>query len=389
MPLSLQSQSIAFPPGDADLLTTRIELELVGELAAAAEQMQISYEDDNYSDRVGWQEVVVSAENIQLVSSTAATEDVSDALTNYPDDATNMNVSSAQLTVARAAGESVSVAAQEVEEPPFWETDRFAELINEQLNNPMSVFFVLLAALGYGAAHALTPGHGKTIVAAYLVGSRGTTKHALFLGLTTTITHTAGVFFLGFLTLFASRYILPEQISQWLGVLSGLLVIGIGWTMLRMRITGRDPLMAAVDTDHAHDFSDGGLVHSHGGGPAHSHEMPNSVSWKSLLALGVSGGLIPCPSALVLMLAAIGLNRVGLGLILIIVFSTGLAGVLTLIGILWVKGREWMERSEGGFMSRLTQGAFFGRILPAASAAFIILVGVVITYRAVVEAGVL
>ena len=209
----------------------------------------------------------------------------------------------------------------------------------------------------------MSPGHGKTLVAAYLVGTQGTAEHALFLGLATTITHTAGVFALGFITLALSQFILPEQLYPWLSAASGLLVVCIGLSLARRRLrpgrsqstilcmTMTTAMTTAISHDHSHDH---GHDHTHDHG--HSHLPPGAggkpVTWRGLLALGVSGGLLPCPSALVLMLGAISLNRIGFGLLLIVAFSLGLAGVLTMFGIVLVHAGKWFERiPEGGQVS--------------------------------------
>ncbi|MCO5183631.1 MAG: high-affinity nickel-transporter [Anaerolineae bacterium] len=402
---TLQDNAISFPEGDGGLLTTRIELSFTAPLAAAAAPWSVEFNDNNFSDRLGWQEVVIAAgSDIVLLDSTAPTEDLTDELRNYPSDAMLENTdaeftfeplgmsNATQSVTVSALGDSssgISLTGQE---------DRFAELINEQLTSPLSILLVALLALGWGAAHAFTPGHGKTLVAAYLVGSRGTVSHALFLGLTTTVTHTLGVFALGFITLFLSRYILPEQLFPWLGVASGLLVIGIGWQLMRGRFASavRPEKVAIAGHDHTEvEFIEGeGFMHSHGGSAAHSH-MPmtsdSGISWGSLFALGVSGGLIPCPSALVLMLSAIALERVGYGMVLIVIFSIGLAGVLTGIGILWVKARDIVERysSEDSIFARYPIFGHAVRFLPAFSAAFITIIGIIITFQAIMQTGII
>ena len=171
----------------------------------------------------------------------------------------------------------------------------------------------IAVAFGLGAMHAMSPGHGKTIVAAYLVGSRGTFKHAMFLGAMVTFTHTASVFLLGFVTLFLSKYVLPEKLFPILGAISGLSIVWVG-TMLffrRLRARGhasRSLTCITIDHDHAH-----GHVHDHGDGHSHSHVPEGEITMGSLIALGASGGLVPCPSALVVLLSAISLGRVGLG----------------------------------------------------------------------------
>src|SRR3954453_82625 len=131
--------------------------------------------------------------------------------------------------------------------------DEFANLIASKQLTPAVIALALLLALLLGAGHALTPGHGKTIVAAYLVGARGTAKHAIFLGITTTVTHTAGVFAIGFVTLWISNYILPEQLYPWLEFISGLLVVGIGLVLFRGRLKSLLRRQTTDDRSHDHD----------------------------------------------------------------------------------------------------------------------------------------
>ena len=236
----------------------------------------------------------------------------------------------------------------------------------------------ILGAVIWGAAHALTPGHGKTIVAAYLIGARSTAWHALYLGLTVTITHTFGIFVLGLIALFASRYVVPEQLYPWLSAVSGLIVVGMGAWMLWQRAR---PLLASDHCDHSHHHHHGHDHHhdydddqDHG----HSHLPPGTkgevVTWKSLLALGISGGILPCPSALVLLLAAVSLNRIGFGIVLVLAFSLGLAGVLTAVGLLFVKGSR--------ILRRLPRFDVWVRVLPVASALIILVLGIGLTLEA-------
>ena len=208
---------------------------------------------------------------------------------------------------------------------------------------PGFLLIALLVAFFWGAAHALTPGHGKALVGAYLVGSRGTAGQAVLLGLTVTVTHTLGVYLLGAAALLAAGSLDRERLYPWLALASGLGVTGIGLLLVRdlFRQTRHD-----VTDGHAH--SHGGISHSHGGIP-HSHGSPAGdgarPGWRRLVALGVSGGLLPCPSALVLMLGAIAVGRIGFGLALVAAFSLGLAGVLTAVGLLFLKGAGWLGQS--------------------------------------------
>ncbi|MBC8078093.1 MAG: sulfite exporter TauE/SafE family protein, partial [Chloroflexales bacterium] len=256
-------------------------------------------------------------------------------------------------------------------------------LIALPVSGPAALLLTLLVAFGLGAMHALAPGHGKTVVAAYLVGSRGTALHALFLGITTTITHTVGVFALGLVTLFVSRYILPEQLYPWLGVLSGAFVVIIGVALF----TGRLSLLHGHSHTHDHTadglHSHGGFTHAHAGAAAtkRAARPQGPLGWGSLLMLGISGGLLPCPSALVVLLSAIALGRVGFGLLLILCFSLGLASVLTAIGIALVHA--------GRLFDRVPVNGRLLRVLPVASALVVTIIGLGITLQALVQTGLL
>jgi ABC-type nickel/cobalt efflux system permease component RcnA len=298
-------------------------------------------------------------------------------------------------------------------------------ILLEEITFP-TLLLALAVAFVWGAIHAMTPGHGKTIVGAYLVGSRGTIKHALYLGLTTTITHTLGVFALGLITLFAAEYVVPEILYPWMSLLSGLFVVGIGVNLLRSRFkssgialptirtnAAKHPLSPVFQQPHAegighqhkyvlnasashehlhihehghphvhrHDDHEHRHGHNH---PDHSHLPPGAdgspVTWRSLLALGVSGGLVPCPSALVVLLGAIALNRIGLGLVLVLAFSLGLAGVLTAIGMLFIHAGRLFERFP-------SQGRVI-RFLPVLSALFVSVIGAAIVLKALGEIGI-
>ena len=238
-------------------------------------------------------------------------------------------------------------------------TDALTRLLHQQQITPWMIVAAIGIAFVLGAAHALTPGHGKTIVAAYLVGSRGTLKHAAFLGAMVTFTHTMSVFLLGLATLFLFQYVVPQKVTQVLGAISGLSIVMIGGWMLYKRLRGTGHVHAHTHDhahphdheqhphDHSHDHPHTHEhAHSHGNSHPHSHgdgghtHMPEEVSWSGLVALGASGGLVPCESALVLLLTAIALRRVGLGLLLLVSFSLGLALVLMAIGILVIYAKN-------------------------------------------------
>jgi ABC-type nickel/cobalt efflux system permease component RcnA len=254
----------------------------------------------------------------------------------------------------------------------------------------------IAGALLWGAIHSLSPGHGKTIVGAYLVGERATAKHAIFLAATTTITHTIGVFALGAITLFAARYILPETLYPWLSLISGLMVVSIGLNLLINRL--KHPTHAhphGHSHPHPHEHSHNHPhphPHEHTHPPIHPHPHPHEhthlppgtdgspVTWRSLLTLGISGGLVPCPAALVLLLSAIALGNVVWGMVLVLAFSLGLAGVLTALGLILVCAKQLFKQVP-------TQMRI-PRILPALSAVGITLIGFGISTKALWQIGV-
>ena len=337
-------EALAHPPGAGGLRTTRLEVVLAGpKLDGSA---RLAYHDSNYADRIGWKEIVVGAR----------TPSRSDELRAYPKDmlSSPLNVTSVAAEVAPGRGPEVPPALSRgkvLQAPDRIADSGFASLVGRSHLSLLVILASLAAALFWGAAHALSPGHGKTIVTAYLVGQRGTPRHAALLGLIVTITHTIGVFGLGLVTLALSQFIVPDRLYPWLNLLSGLLVVGIGASVLRARWRH--------SKHHGH----------------HHHHGEEGTSFRSLLAVGVSGGLLPCPSALVVLLAAISLHRVAFGLLLILAFSAGLALTITGIGLAAVLARSTFRRVS--FEGRLV------RLLPAASALVILAAGLAMTLRAV------
>ena len=267
----------------------------------------------------------------------------------------------------------------------------FTELIATQ---KMGIGIALLAALiaaGLGALHALEPGHGKTIVAAYLVGAKGTARHAFLLGIIVTITHTAGVYLLGAVTLYAQKYILPEKIYPFLGVLSGILIAGMGFYLFLQRYIGGDLSHSHTNRPGTHNHL--GLFYSGQPTVAPTNEaLPegewtaqkssSSIPTRQLLVLGITGGIVPCPAALVVLLSALALHRVLLGLFLIAAFSSGLALVLIAMGITAVYAGRVMSRFR-------TEGPLIQRWLPLTSAVMISALGCVIAVRGLMAAGIL
>ena len=276
-----------------------------------------------------------------------------------------------------------------------------------RVSDPSAGF--LAAALGVaflaGAAHALTPGHGKAIVAAYLAGSRGTVWDAVYLGSVVTVTHTATVFILGLVTLYATQHFLMEEIYAWLSVSSGLLIVGIGVWLFRAR--WRSFRSGETDDGHSHSHSHGPLgshthVHPHNDGseepddhhphehshshhhsnePAHTHDRGPAAGRGSLLSLGISGGLVPCPEALAVLLISFTINRLVFGLIILVAFSLGLAAVLIAIGVAMVLA--------GPALGRFSKDGPLIRALPVGSAVIVTMLGLGILYKAASDTGLL
>ncbi len=386
--LLVESVELAFPPGQASLPTLRLVVHYTSQ-QTPGRVAEITLQNRNFADRLGWREIVVAPqEGVKLLDVDAPQHEISQQLTAYPQELLTLPPDMRQTafrialsTTPAASRPHAAVAPGSAAIAPAGRAvDAFADLVAQVEDTPWAVALALLAATGWGALHALSPGHGKTIVAAYLVGTRGTVRHAMLLGLTTTLTHTIGVFALGFVTLALSRFILPEQLYPWLSAASGLLVALIGAGLVRDRLRRRGHQHSEAHP-HTHPHSpDHHLAHSHThDGHSHSHLPPATITWRGLLMLGVSGGLAPCPSALVLMLGAISLNRVGFGLLLIVMFSLGLAGVLTAIGVAMVHAGRWV--------ARLPESGRLLTLAPVASAIFIVGAGLLITVRALAQTG--
>ncbi|MDO9300098.1 MAG: hypothetical protein Q7T89_01895 [Anaerolineales bacterium] len=258
--------------------------------------------------------------------------------------------------------------------------------------------FALGISLALGALHALTPGHGKTVVAAYLVGSRGTAWHAVVLGSVVTLTHTGSVFLLGIVTLAASQYIMPTRIIPALEILSGVMIILLGGALLFPRLRewrvnrqreGLRPSPAEIEMEDGkkrlvinQTIEDNEPSHKHDGTIPRMPQVGNplaALSWRSLITLGISGGLVPCPDAIAILLVAIAINKIFLGLALIISFSIGLAVILIVIGLLMVNGGRLFARMN--FLSRLAP------FMPVVSAGVVLLLGFGLTYGAVARLG--
>jgi len=433
--LSTLDSSLSFPAGEGGIDTQRVEIDFSGAVPNAS-MYSLEYHDNNYTDRIGWREIVVRAlDGVRIASSTAPSQDVSNELRAYPlEDSLvpppNTTGASASYRIAPgaiAAAETTTLTEQEqaVHGNPDSPLVRYSGLIAKDRLSASVVIFALLAAVGFGALHALSPGHGKTIVAAYLVGSGGTWRHALLLALTVTVTHTSSVYALGFVALYLSHYVVPEELYPWLSIGSGALIAAMGlglllarlrtselltdamtWLRLRPRLAiasengamvlpASGNVQKAPGHDHPHDHD--AAVHAHGIGPAHSHVLPGQngekVSWRGLIGLGIFGGLLPCPSAIVVMLSAIALHRIAFGMLLIVAFSVGLAGVLTGLGFALVFAGAISRRlplvalAQTRFASMGNVASFAVRAFPVAAASAVFGAGMFVLLRALAQQG--
>ena len=257
-------------------------------------------------------------------------------------------------------------------------TERLKAFIRRPLSLKLVIVALIVSAV-LGGLHALTPGHGKAVVAAYLVGSKGRVREAIFLGLVVTLTHTFSVIALGLVTLFASQYILPQHIAPWLSVASGFLIAILGTWLLGRNLNQYYHRKNAHSHDHEHPPHDHNHHnhdhehHHHGHSHTHSHVPERPGLW-GLLSLGVSGGIVPCVDALVGLLFAISMNRIVWGLVIICAFSIGLASVLVAIGVMMVLAKPLIERFTG-------EGVWLQR-LPILSSVVVIILGTVLMFKA-------
>lgn len=430
-PLALRviEQEALFPPGAGELPTLKLSFlyrALLPQSGVPSSLRRLRYQDENFPGRTGWKEIIAIPESgIAFQQSSVPATDRSQQLSHYPTDLQQsppqvLDAHVVFVSAATADGETIASLApqagditavprqpnqQEISPPGM------ASLMAPEHLSLRVILMALAVAMGLGAFHALEPGHGKTVVAAYLVGARGTAQHALWLGLIVTATHTAGVYLLGTVTLFASAYIVPEQLYPWLSAASGLLITGLGIYLFWQRYVGTNGTYThshdhVYGHSHAHTHAHEHVfahahAHPHTSGHHHAdhehhashdhptsthhhhgHAHPASVTFRQLLTLGVTGGIVPCPAALVVLLSAVALQRINFGLLLIVAFSAGLAAVLIAIGLLMVYARRFMSHFQG-------EGHLITRWLPLTSAALITVFGVVMIGQALVSAGIL
>ena len=371
VPLDVVSSSMRFRPGQGGLDILRLEATFAGPVASAGE---LAFADANFADRIGWAEVTAAgADGTAVAGSSVPARSVSNALLSYPQDLLSSPLDVHEATLSFHPGTSVPAAAS-TEAPasearPDVTGGAFAGLVGR--TGPF-MLVALLLAFAFGALHALGPGHGKTLMAAYLVGAGGRARHAVAVGGSVAVMHTASVLALGFVVLTVTEVFAPERVYPWLGLASGLIAFGLGASLLVARLGSWSG--GRSDPEHHHPHERGSIAQH---GLAHPHPVRSRpLSRKSLTALAVAGGMLPSPTALVVLLAAVALDRIAYGLALIGAFSIGLATALVVVGLIALRARDVVA----GRMSGRT-----ARLVPVLSAASIALLGLVLTFRGFVQ----
>ena len=483
LPFAVTASSFELVDGAAGLATSRLECDLEAEVDLT-QPLAVEFTDRFESNRVGWREITAVGDGVQINDSPVPTASTTDSLRVYPVDLLSspldvrevsfrLSPGSADVSTAPAvASSSEDGGGRSLAEggPLAGLVDRvtgvFDDLIGRRdLTLGVGLIAVLLAIV-LGASHALLPGHGKTVMAAYIAGRQGTARDAVVVGATVTATHTGGVLLLG-LALTVSSALAGETVLAWLGVMSGLLIAGLGGSLLIGTARHRPSSLHHGHSHGGHSHSHGGHSHSHGGsglggrGHTHSHgpqpghdhdglhgsrrrrlvlqvhprsssnaggtanalltapaastlalatrgrvatssrvtlatphrepERPATapVSRRALVGMGIAGGLVPSPSALIVLLSAIALGRTAFGILLVIGYGVGMAATLTAAGLLLVRVRDRYQRRAAGRAARRigSAAARWQKIMHFATASLVLLVGLGLALRSLGQLG--
>jgi nickel/cobalt exporter len=373
----LRSADFTYRPGAAGLDTSRLVCQLHAPVTVD-HPVRLAFTDGYAAERIGWHEITVRPDGTHLVNSPVPAVSVSDELRSYPNDllSSPLDVRSATVTVQPGAGASTYSAAL----PGLSGVGPLSRAVNavnsrltalvgaRQLTLGVGLLAVLVSLL-LGAAHAALPGHGKTVMAAYLAGKRGSARDAVVVGATVTATHTVGVIVLG-VALTLSSSLAGDRIIGQLGALSGLLIAVIGVTLLRSAIRRR----RSRGAEHDHGVEG----HQHGHRHEHTHDHDHEHRRAGLLGMGVAGGLVPSPSALVVLLGAIALGRTAFGLLLVFAYGLGMAATLTAAGLLLVRIRH---RYGTRFSNASRWSARLSDATPLMTAGLVVVVGLGLAAR--------
>lgn len=335
--LTSAGADLSFPLG-AGLPTMRLACEYVAALPSplGADGVEIEFTDRSFEGRLGWREIVVEGDGttVQATDGEFLTRSLSERLTRYPAASVTElpDMSGVKFRATPGGGAAPSAATPGTSAPS---PEGFPAVFGATDLSPLVVLMSLLAAIALGAFHALTPGHGKTLVAASLVGARGTAVHAAVLGLAVTVSHTLGILVLAAIIVGAQGLMPAEVVAGWLPLVAALGIVAVGGWML---VTELRRLRLARDAgDRAHEP-----------GPA--------IARRSLFALGLAGGIVPSTSALLILLGAIAAGRPAFGVVLVVAFGLGMAVVLCAIGVAIVRARSWVDRASVGTRFHLVSG---------------------------------
>lgn len=442
---------LSFPPGQGGLVTLRLVCSYEAAFAPISGATDVSFEDSAYPDRLGWREIVVDANGVRLSGAEAFAEGTSERLTAYPEAQLGQPRDQASAAFSIAPGGAAVAPAAAPDAVPLGSSPEqvmnalsgrgavpggiaelppaISDIIQARDLTLPAILLSLLVAAGVGAVHAASPGHGKTLMAAYLVGTRGTMRHAMGLGLTVTVSHTIGVFALGAIILFAESVIPSERLFPILGLVSGLVVVVIGVALLAQLVRDERRRRAAHQAEqghahaagHEHDHShehDHPHEHVHEHEHPHDHDQPHGhhhdesapsatapdedavggwhshglvrhthlpqggdpLRWRNLFALGLVGGLVPSASAILILVGSIAAGRPAYGMVLTLAFGLGMAVVLVGVGVLLVRARGLIER-----WPRSDRLAPLLSRLPIVTAVVFVIVGVAISAQAAAE----
>jgi ABC-type nickel/cobalt efflux system permease component RcnA len=394
--LSATGAALTFPSGLGGLSTMRLECRFTAAAdLATGRASTVTFSDGSYPERIGWREIVASGDGVEVDTAGLPATSPSQRLTVYPEDLLSQPLEIREATiratpVAAPAAPSAAAAPTPAPVAPAGVGDvagvsavpggiggELPDVFRVASLTPLVLLLSIAAAFGLGAGHALTPGHGKTLMAAYLVGTRGTALHAVGLGLAVTVSHTLGILALAAVVVGAQGALPPDVVVRVAPVVAAITILAIGGWMLvgeiRRRVAARpQPGALEHEHDHPHDHRHGGARHSH---------LPaagSTIKWRGLFALGLAGGLIPSTSALFILLGAIVAGRPAVGFLLVVVFGLGMAVVMTGVGLAMVFTRERLDRLPSGTgVGRLVRHA------PLAAAVVVLAFGVYLTAQAV------
>ncbi|MGH2555666.1 MAG: nickel/cobalt transporter [Actinomycetota bacterium] len=365
--LQVAAHSMRFRSGQAGLATMYFTATYRGRLSQSAGR--VHYVDGNDAGSIGWKEVTARSEGgVALRESSVPAASASGELLAYPEDLLSSPLDVDSATFGFHPGRATTMMApveQVVSGSPSASGGSFAGLVGRRLT-PLILVFSLLLAFGVGAAHALGPGHGKTITAAYLVGHDARARQAAAVGIAVALMHTASVLLLGLVVFVLARSFTADRVYPWLTLGTGLVALALGAGLLIARVRARRH-------GHAHDREHG---HSH-----HPHDSmaltgPRPMSGRGLVALAVAGGILPSPTSFVVLTGAVAAHRVGYGLALIFAFSLGLAASLVVVGLVALRARTVVS-------ARLA--ARWVSLIPIASAVVILGFGLFFATRGLVQ----